>query len=117
MKNIITIIILPFLIMASCSAKKITTKTPVTTEAEKTNEEQIIKEGYIRAMVVDNTKSECGFVLKKIPSGEIFLPINLEDSFKKDGIEVWLKFRPIKPVQAACVVGMPINIEEIKLIE
>lgn len=103
--------------MASCSSKKAATETSAPPINKESREEQMLKDGYIKASVKDNTKSECGFVLTKDPTGEVFLPINLEDSLKQDGIKIWLKYRPIKPVQATCIVGMPISIEDIELIE
>jgi len=115
MKNFITICSIS-LIMMGCSLKKATTETAETiAETERTA--QIIKEGYIQAVVEDKTKSGCGFVIKNINTNEFLLPNNLEDQYKQEGLNVWLKYRPIRPAQGSCTIGNPITIEEIKIIE
>jgi len=115
MKNFITICSIS-LIMMGCSAKKATTEAP-DTNAETERIAQIIKEGYIQAVVEDKTKSGCGFVIKNITTEEFLLPNNLEDQYKQDGLKVWLKYRPIRPAQGSCTIGNPTTIEEIKIIE
>ena len=99
-----------------CSAKKETIDV-ADTNAEKERTAQIIKEGYIKAEKEDKTQSGCGFVIKNTISKEFLLPNNLEDQYKQDGLEVWLKYRPIRPLQGSCSIGNPANIEEIKIIE
>jgi uncharacterized protein YceK len=115
MKNFITICSIS-LIMTGCSAKKATTET-AETNAEKERTAEIIKEGYIQAVVEDKTKSGCGFVIKNINTQEYLLPNNLEEEYKQDGLKVWLKCRPIRPAQGSCTIGNPTTIEEIKIIE
>ena len=112
MKNLITIL----LIMMGCSTKKGTTET-VETNAKTERTAQLIKDGYIQAVVEDKTKSGCGFVIKNITTEEFLLPNNLEDEHKQDGLKVWLKYRPIRSAQGSCTIGNPITIEEIKIIE
>ena len=102
--------------MTSCSAEKVTTKSNDPTPDE-IRTEQILKEGDIKATIEEKTKSGCEFVIKNIATGEFLLPINLEDDYKKAGLNVWLKYRPIRPVQGVCIIGNPITIEEIKIIE
>jgi len=115
MKNFITICSIS-LIMMGCSLKKATTETAEKiAETERTA--QIIKEGYILAVVEDKTKSGCGFVIKNITTEEFLLPNNLEDQYKQDGLKVWLKCRQIRPAQGSCTIGNPTTIEEIKIIE
>jgi len=116
MKNYITSSVIILLLMSGCSAKKITTET-IDTNTEEKRTEQILKEGYIKAVIEDNTKGGCGFVIKNESTGEFLLPNNLEDKYKKDGLKVWVKIRPIRPAQGVCVIGNPVTIEEIKLIE
>lgn len=99
-----------------CSAKKGTTEV-AETNAEKERTAQIIKEGYIQAVIENKTKSGCGFVIKNTASKEFLLPNNLEDQYKQDGLKVWLKYRPIRPLQGSCSIGRPATIEEIKIIE
>ena len=115
MKNFITICSISLIVM-SCSAKKVTTEA-VDTNAELERTSQIIKEGYIQAVIEDKTKSGCGFVIKNITTEEFLLPNNLEDQYKQDGLKVWLKCRPIRPAQGSCTIGNPTTIEEIKIIE
>ena len=104
------------LLISGCSAKKATIET-VETIAEKERTAQIIKEGYILALVEDKTNSGCGFVIKNITTEEFLLPNNLDDQYKQDGLKVWLKCRPIRPAQGNCTIGKPTTIEEIKIIE
>jgi len=116
MKHYVTTFVIAILLMTGCSAKKAVTET-AGTNSEKERTDQILKEGYIQAVIEDNTKGGCGFVIKNISTGEFLLPNNLEDKYKKDGLKVWLKIRPIRPAQGVCIIGNPVTIEEIKLIE
>ncbi len=115
MKTFITICSISLILMG-CSAKKETIDV-ADKNAEKERTAQIIKEGYIQAVIEDKTKSGCGFVIKNTASKEFLLPNNLEDQYKQDGIKVWLKYRPIRPLQGSCSIGSPATIEEIKIIE
>ena len=116
MKNQITLYTIILLLISGCSAKKAAAET-ANTITEEESSEQINKDGYIQAIIENKTKGGCGFVIKKISTGEFFLPNNLEDKYKKDGLQVWLTIRPIRPAQGACAIGIPVTIEEIKIEE
>ena len=115
MKTFITMCSISLILMG-CSAKKEITEA-ANTNAEKERTAQIIKEGYIQAVIEDKTKSGCGYVIKNTASKEFLLPNNLEDQYKQDGLKVWLKCRQIRPAQGSCTIGNPTTIEEIKIIE
>lgn len=117
MKKNIGFIILLLLTTIGCSSKKNITTEKATQEEITSRTEQILKEGYIEALVEDKTKEGCNFVLKNTKTDNYLLPIKLEDRFKVDGTKVWLKYRPIRPIQNGCSFGTPITIEEIKRIE
>ena len=104
--------------MMGCSAKKATTEIANTITKEESSEQiQTKKDGYIQAIIENKTKGGCGFVIKNISTGEFFLPNNLEDKYKKDGLQAWLTIRSIRPAQKACAIGIPVTIEEIKIKE
>jgi len=59
---------------------------------------------------------EGGFYGIETDKGEKYIPLNLPEEFKKDGLKVWFKAKP-KKVATIQMWGKPIEILEIKLIE
>ena len=59
---------------------------------------------------------EGGFYGIESDKGEKYLPLNLPEEFKKDGLRVWFKAKP-KRVTGIYMWGKPVEILEIKLVE
>jgi len=59
---------------------------------------------------------EGGFYGIVTDEGEKYLPLNLPEEFKKDGLRIWFKAKP-KKIATNQIWGKPIEILEIKLIE
>lgn len=66
-------------------------------------EQQWLDEGYIKAVVENQSEMEgCGYLLH-LPEKDVFLqPINMEDRWRHDDLKVWIKQREIKPIQGPC---------------
>jgi len=115
MKKKISLIITLAIFLSSCTTKKNTAVTEIN-EPDNNISNQIKKEGYIEALVEDKQNEGCGFILKNVDTKEYLIPVTLEDRFKINGQKVWLKYRPVRPIQT-CNLGIPIAIDEIKIIE
>ncbi|MCT4581895.1 MAG: hypothetical protein N4A35_10790 [Flavobacteriales bacterium] len=103
------------LIACSCTSKKSVVEQPSSTSS-KVDEELLIKEGFVKGIVLDSSHDEerCGFLIELPETQQIIQPMNLEADFKKNGIVVWLKYRPIRPIQPSCNKGITVSIEAIK---
>ena len=70
------------------------------------------EKGYTKAVIVDKTGLDgCSFLIQASDS-VIYEPINMEEKFKKDGLQVYLKFKRTR-MATTCMNGQPIIISEI----
>ena len=107
----------------SCNSSKTSSnaETPSSTETStNTNamdEQQLIADGFLKgAIEFSEMEGDCPYTIKlKNDSGEFYYldPINLEESFKSDGEEVWIKFQGLRRMNR-CNKANPIEILEIK---
>jgi len=79
---------------------------------QKTSEEEVISANG----TIEYISLEGGFYGIVTDEGEKYLPLNLPEEFKKDGLRVWFKAKP-KNVATIQMWGKPIEILEIKLIK
>lgn len=82
---------------------------------EKTAEETAaIPEGYVEGVIVHNKdQADCEYTITTT-EGAKFDPINLEDSYKKEGAKVVFKFAGLR-MPNRCLIANPIRIEEIRM--
>lgn len=108
---------LAVLLLVSCKPKQTTQEAKLSPEEQK-REEEIMKAGYSKGTMVDNSKLDgCGFMIQLEDQDQTLLwPTKLEDRFKKEGTKVWVKYTPSK-MMSTCMKGIPAIIEEIKIIE
>jgi len=114
-------LILVFLvsITACCTSKK--TATAATSDTSDKQEvmmsdakmiEAGFKQGTIEASTVEG---DCPFVIKMDGEQSYFLdPINLEETYKKDGMKLWFTFRPLRMANR-CKKANPVEIEDMQL--
>ena len=102
------------IIFTSCETKKSVTKgeSSVTIDQNQMNDL-----GFVAATVKDFSKEDgCGFLIVLDESEQILQTLKpIAASFQKDGLKVWLKYRPIRPISPTCKEGTPIDIEELKI--
>lgn len=112
MRLIVSVLFLSFLTF-SCSSKKNTIDAPV---EERVNVEQLIKDGYVKGIVKDFSKDEgCGLLIVLDKDQQVIQPMKaLDGNFFKDGFAVWVKYRPIRPIQPKCNKGVTVSIEGLK---
>ena len=77
----------------------------------KSQEKTIIEIGTIKYIWLEG-----GFYGIITDKGGKYLPVNLPEKFKKDGLKVWFKAKP-KKIVTIQMWGKPVEILEIKLIE
>jgi hypothetical protein len=75
---------------------------------------KMASKGFTKGVIVDKRGlSGCSFLIQASES-IIFEPIKLEEKFKKDGLEVYIKFKKSRKA-TTCMNGQPIIISEIHL--
>jgi len=111
--RILTSILFSIFLVSSCTSKKTVSETPTVSHI---NEEELIKEGFVKGIVKDFSEEEgCGFLIVLDKTQQIIQPMKtLEASFLTSGITVWIKYRPIRPIQPKCNKGITVSIEAIK---
>ncbi len=102
------------MILASCNSKK----EVVNTKEDSTQIEiDLIKQGFIPAIVKHDKNSECEYILVNINSGVKFDPINFKDekfkTFQVNGKEVYVKYRLLRRANR-CKDVQPIEVEDIR---
>ena len=105
------------LFSASCNRKATPTKTDAaaTTNAASKTDADYIKEGYFKATVTDLTGLDgCKFVLQ-LETGNRLEPDKLSEEFKKDKLDVWIKYSIDKNSVSICMVGQKVLIHQIML--
>jgi hypothetical protein len=88
------------------------TKKSITT----TDENKMISLGFLKATVKDFSKEDgCGFLIVLDETEQVLQTLKpLDLTFQIEGLRVWIKYRPIRPIAPSCKKGTPIDIEEIK---
>jgi len=122
MLALIRLFILSFFVISftsSCGNKKTTTETIVAeikTPVVNTDDLKMKELGFVKATVKDFSQEDgCGYLIVLNETEQILQPLkSLEISLQKDGLTVWIKYKPIRPIAPACKKGIPIAIEEIK---
>ena len=126
------VICLLALVFSSCHCRKKTSSgvsTTVQTEIPKApsdtlSEEELSKireqqkqyanEGYSRARVIYNEVDGCGYMIQ-LGDGSKLEPTNLKEEFKKDKLDVWVKYIEKKGGMSICMAGQMADITDIQL--
>ncbi|RLD26313.1 MAG: hypothetical protein DRI54_03100, partial [Bacteroidetes bacterium] len=68
--------------------------------------------------IVDySAEKGCTFLIKKEDTGELLLPLKLEDQFLKNNLAVWFQYQYSRRQQGTCLKGITITLGEIKIRE
>ncbi|MBI3502536.1 MAG: hypothetical protein HY063_12165 [Bacteroidetes bacterium] len=110
-----------FLII-SCHCKKKTSSATTSSayseaELEKIREQQkaLYEAGYIRARVVYNEVDGCGYMIQLGDGKKLEPSKKLSEEFKKDGLDVWIKYTPKKGTMSTCMAGEVVDLNDIQL--
>lgn len=103
----------------SKTADTTSNKTSTTSEADNKAQEQretLTKMGFSKGTIVDNSQlTDCGFMIQLEDKDRTLLWVpGLEEEYKVNGKEVWVKYLPSK-MMSKCEKGIPAIIEEIKI--
>lgn len=118
------IIIIAFTVFSCGSTEKQTTSTTETTTKTETNTDSAIMDakkmmsaGYLLGTIVYSDKEgDCPYTIQ-MPGDKMEFyyldPINLEETYKKDGQKVWIKFAGLRRMNR-CDKATPAEIIDIK---
>ncbi len=108
MKTILLLGTAALLCIASC---KNTEEVAKDNTKESITEKTFDPTGYTSGTIVySKEKDDCEYTIR-LDDGYYYDPINLEDSFKKDGMVVYFKFRGLRMMNRCNKAG-PVSIEE-----
>ncbi len=112
MKTIVTLLgVAALLCFTSCKNTEEVTKDNI---EKKVVEEKFDPTGYTLGFITySKEKDDCEYTIK-LKKGLYYDPINLDDSFKKDGMAVYFKFRGLR-MRNRCTKANPVSIEEMRL--
>ena len=110
-KNIVRISLLLLIILSlgSCKSSKSQSDSK-NTETEK----EMLSNGFHKGTIVDySAEKGCTFLIKREETGELLLPLKLEDKFTHDNLIVWFKYEYSRRQQGTCLKGITITLGEI----
>jgi len=80
---------------------------------------KMMADGYTMGTIVASTaEGDCPFVISSEIDGNAVMydPINLEETYKQDGMKVWYKFNGLRMMNR-CEKANPVNLSEIQEIK
>lgn len=80
----------------------------------------VLGEDYELAVIKDMAGDDgCGFLVSiaKVNQEQLFVPVELDDEFKVDGLRVRVKYHTSRIKQEGCLQAQPIVIDDIVKIE
>lgn len=111
-----TLIVIAFVTLVSCSSTKTTTENVVQKETAAMDTQKMIENGYIKGTIVASSEeNDCPFVIEVSGRQDNYYldPINLDETFKKDGVKVWFTYNGLKMMNR-CEKASPISINDIQ---
>ncbi len=109
-----TLLVLGTVALLCFNSCKNTEKVAKDNIEEKVAEEAFDPTGYTSGIIVySKEKDDCEYTIK-LKDGLYYDPINLEDSYKKDGMAVYFKFRGLRMMNR-CTKANPVSIEEMRV--
>ena len=100
----------------SSSANQTTNTTPTDADIKKIQEQQkaYANGGYSRGMVINYEVDGCTYLIQ-LGDGTKLQPTSLKDEFKKDKLDVWIKYTTKKGAVSNCMSGQIVDITDIQL--
>lgn len=105
------------LTITSCCSLTKTPNTSYESDEKKLeqNEKLFLEQGYSKGTIVySDVKGDCEYTILLEPDGNLFDPINLGESFKKDGAKIWFTFRGLRMMNR-CDKANPVSIQTIQM--
>lgn len=101
----------------STNTSETSTTTETTTNTETMDPQKLMAEGYLLGTIVYSDKEgDCPYTIQ-MPGDKMEFyyldPINLEETYKKDGLKVWIKFNGLRRMNR-CDRATPAEIIDIK---
>ena len=79
-------------------------------------EKEMIAQGFVKGTIIDYSQEKgCTYLIKKEETGELLLPMKLEDRFSKNNQKVWFKYEYSRRHQGTCLKGITITLGEIEI--
>ena len=105
----LSLLLLIVLSFSTCkSQKESSEKAAIQTEKE------MIEKGFSKGTIVDYSHEKgCTYLIKKEDTGELLLPMKLEDRFLVNNQKVWFKYGYSRRPQGSCLKGITITLVEI----
>ena len=113
----ISLILAACLIFTNCTSKKVATSS-TSVSMDSTMDKEMTKNGFKKGVIVHSSlEGDCPYVIKILEENDeqstSIDPINLEESYMKDGKKVWIKYHGLR-IMNRCDKATPASIEEIK---
>ena len=109
----ISILLLITLSFSNCKSQKESSDTK-STQTEK----EMIAQGFSKGTIVDYSKEKgCTYLIKKDETGELLLPMKLDERFLVNDRKVWFKYEYSRRPQGSCLKGITITLVEISIRE
>lgn len=70
--------------------------------------------GYVKAMIKQFKGREGCDIALQLESGELLEPNAIPETFQKDSLLVWVRYKPRPNVNSICMMGKMITIKDIK---
>ena len=118
MKLLKTSFLLLILIATSCCTSSKTSKNDKNTESSElmANSKKMMADGFTMGTIVaSKTEGDCPYVISSEIDGNkvLYDPINLDDTYKKDGMKIWYKFNGLRMMNR-CDKANPVNVSEVQ---
>ncbi len=100
-----------FLLIFACNSTKNMNDSETSSESDSV---QMTEDGYSKATIMANRSSEgCPYIMEVEGLSYKIDPINLDASYKKDAMKVWIKFTGLRMANR-CEDANPVRIDEIQ---
>ncbi|MGI8893996.1 MAG: hypothetical protein ACR2GN_11150 [Bacteroidia bacterium] len=99
MKKIILPLLISIFLFAACGSDENT---------------QMERKGFVKATIINMDLDGCEYVIQ-LESGQKVEPVNLEEEFKADGLDIWVKYNADNEKLGACMIGPIVNVEEMQI--
>ena len=107
---------LSFLLLLALSLNHCKESKTVSNNDSAQTDKEMLSEGFHKGIIVDySAEKGCTYLIKREETGELLLPLKLEDKFMRDNLNVWFKYGYSRRQQGTCLKGITITLGEIKL--
>jgi hypothetical protein len=114
--NTTTIVRFSFLLIVAFSFSTCKSQKESAGDSTAVTEKEMLAQGFVKGTIVDYSKEKgCTYLIRKDETGELLLPMKLEDRFLVNNLKVWIKYGYSRRPQGSCLQGITITLSEIKI--